>query len=320
MKAVVITQFGGPEVLGISYVDEPSPKQTELLVRVRATSVNPLDYQIRRGDYPQEVPLPAIIGQDVSGDVVAIGSAVKDFKVGDAVYYCSKIFHGQGSYAEFHTVDESIVSLKPANLSYTEAASLPLAAGTAWEMLVTRARLSVGETVLIHGGAGGVGSIAIQMAKSMGATVYTTGKRVHTQALKNLGADYVIDYQNEDYLSAVDALTQGRGVDVIIDSIGGQTLAESPTILAQLGRIVSIVDIATPQNLIHAWGKNATYHFVFTRQNRGKLDRITRLAEQGLVKPVIDSMFSLEEISEAHKRLEGKNRVKDLFGKIVIEV
>jgi NADPH:quinone reductase-like Zn-dependent oxidoreductase len=154
----------------------------------------------------------------------------------------------------------------------------------------------------------------------MGATVYTTSKRVHTQALKNLGADYVIDYQKEDYLSAVDALTQGRGVDVIIDSIGGQTLAESPTILAQLGRIVSIVDIATPQNLIHAWGKNATYHFVFTRQNRGKLDAITRLTEQGLVKPVIDSVFSLEEISEAHKRLEGKSRAKDLFGKIVIEV
>jgi NADPH:quinone reductase-like Zn-dependent oxidoreductase len=107
---------------------------------------------------------------------------------------------------------------------------------------------------------------------------------------------------------------------VIIDSIGGQTLAESPTILAQLGRIVSIVDIATPQNLIHAWGKNATYHFVFTRQNRGKLDAITRLTEQGLVKPVIDSVFSLEEISEAHKRLEGKNRAKDLFGKIVIEL
>jgi NADPH:quinone reductase-like Zn-dependent oxidoreductase len=138
--------------------------------------------------------------------------------------------------------------------------------------------------------------------------------------LQDLGADYVIDYQHEDYLSKVNELTQGRGVDVIVDSIGGMTLSESPMVLAQLGRVVTLVDIATPQNLIHAWGKNATYHFVFTRQNRGKLDHITRLVEYGLVKPVIDSSFSLAEIVEAHQRLESKGRVKDLVGKIVIEV
>ncbi len=320
MKAVVIRQFGGPEVLQIAQVADPVVNPSEVLVQVKATSVNPLDYQIRRGDYPQEVPLPAIIGHDVAGDVVAVGGAVKDFKVGDAVYYSPRIFGGPGSYAEFHAVDEAIIALKPTNLSYLEAASLPLAAGTAWEMLVTRAQLRIGESILIHGGAGGVGSITIQLAKAMGATVFTTAKGIHTQRLQDLGADYVIDYQQEDYLSKVNELTQGRGVDVIVDSIGGMTLSESPMVLAQLGRVVTLVDIATPQNLIHAWGKNATYHFVFTRQNRGKLDRITHLVEQGLVKPVIDSSFPLAETAEAHQRLESNVRVKDLFGKVVIEV
>ncbi|CAA9259486.1 MAG: Bifunctional protein: zinc-containing alcohol dehydrogenase; quinone oxidoreductase (NADPH:quinone reductase); Similar to arginate lyase [uncultured Cytophagales bacterium] len=320
MKAIVIHRFGGPEVLQAVQVAEPVVNPSEVLVRVKATSVNPLDYQARRGDYPQEVPLPAIIGYDVAGDVVATGTAVKDFKVGDAVYYSPRIFGGQGSYAEFHAVEESIIALKPANLSYAEAASLPLAAGTAWEMLVTRAQLGIGESILIHGGAGGVGSIAIQLAKAMGATVLTTAKGIHTPRLRDLGADHVIDYRHEDYLSKVDELTQGRGVDVIIDSIGGMTLSESPRVLAQLGRVVTLVDIATPQNLIHAWGKNATYHFVFTRQNRGKLDGITRLVEHGLIKPVIDSSFSLEEIAKAHQRLEGNDRVKDLLGKIVIEL
>jgi NADPH:quinone reductase-like Zn-dependent oxidoreductase len=320
MKAVIIRQFGGPEVLQVAQVAEPVVNPWEVLVRVKATSVNPLDYQIRRGDYPQEVPLPAIIGHDVAGDVVATGPAVKDFKVGDAVYYSPRIFGGQGSYAEFHAVDESIIALKPANLSYLEAAGLPLAAGTAWEMLVTRAQLGIGESILIHAGAGGVGSIAIQLAKAMGATVFTTAKGIHTQRLQDLGADHVIDYQHENYLAKVVALTQGSGVDVIIDSIGGMTLSESPKLLAQQGRVVTLVDLATPQNLIHAWGKNATYHFVFTRQNRGKLDRITRLVEHGLIKPVIDSSFSLTDIGKAHQRLESNGRVKNLLGKIVIEL
>lgn len=320
MKAVVIRQFGGPEVLRMAQVDEPTLRPTQVLVQVKATSVNPLDYQIRRGDYPQDVVLPAIIGHDVAGDVVAVGSAVQDFKVGDAVYYSPKIFHGQGSYAEFHAVDESIIALKPTNLSYLEAASLPLAAGTAWEMLVTRAQLSIGESILIHGGAGGVGSIAIQLAKAIGATVFTTAKSIHSQKLKDLGADYIIDYQKESYVTSINEFTRGEGVDVIVDSTGGLTLSESPNVLAQLGRVVTLVDTSVPQNLIQAWGKNATYHFVFTRQHRGKLDQITRLVEQGLIKPVIDSIYSLEEMGEAHRRLESKKRERELFGKIVIEL
>lgn len=119
-------------------------------------------------------------------------------------------------------------------------------------MLVTRAQLSIGESILIHGGAGGVGSISIQLAKAMGATVFTTAKGINTQRLKDLGADHVIDYKTEDYLSKVNELTEGRGVDVIVDSIGGMTLADSPLALAQMGRVVTLVDIATPQNLIHA--------------------------------------------------------------------
>src|SRR5690606_9669262 len=175
MKAMVLTKFGGPDSFELRDVAVPDVESGELLVRVIATAINPLDYQIRRGDYPEHVPLPAITGHDVSGVVEKVGTGVNDFAVGDEVFYTPRIFGPKGgSYAEYNVVPESLVTHKPANLSHEEAASLQRVGGTAWESLVTRAKLSPAESVLIHGGAGGVGSIAIQLAKAMGATVYTT--------------------------------------------------------------------------------------------------------------------------------------------------
>src|SRR5690554_6639817 len=320
MKAAMLNEFGSFDSFIISEIPTPKPKFQEVLVKVFASSVNPLDYQVRRGDYKNELTLPVITGHDISGVIVEIGSGVENFDVGDEVYYSPEIFNGQGSYAQYHCAHESIIGLKPKNISHLEAATLPLAAGTAWEMLVTRAQLKINQTVLIHGGAGGVGIPTIQIAKAMGATVFTTARKVHHPFLLELGADYVIDYKNEDYIHAINQLTDNKGVDVIIDTIGGDTLSDSGKILSQLGQVVTIVDIDKPQNLIEAWGKNATYHFVFTRQNRNKLDELTKLVESNKLKPALTRTFSLSDIGKAHSLLETKSGDDNFYGKIGIEI
>ncbi|MBU1619952.1 MAG: zinc-dependent alcohol dehydrogenase family protein [Gammaproteobacteria bacterium] len=318
MKAIVLKSFGGPDAFELCDLTKPLPQAGQVLVKVYATSINPLDYQVRRGDYPDLVPLPAITGHDISGVVEAVGPGVTSFAPGDEVWYTAQIFDGQGSYAEYHVADEKIIGKKPAALNHLEAASLSLVGGTVWEALVERAALKVGESILIHGGAGGVGHIAIQLAKAMGARVFTTVRKTNFEFAKSLGADVTIDYKTEDYADIIMRETAGQGVDVVLDTIGGDTLSHSPHTLAQLGRVVSIVDIAKPQNLIEAWGKNASYHFVFTRQNRGKLDELSRLVERGQLKPYVGATYSLEDIPLAHALLETPNN--GLKGKIAIAV
>lgn len=319
MKAAVLARFGGVDAFELREVSVPQVGPREVRVRVYASAVNPLDYQIRRGDYADYVALPAIIGHDISGVIEEVGSHVSEFGVGDAVYYTPQIFGGPGSYAEQHVADVDLVGRKPANLSHLEAASLTLVGGTVWEALVTRAQLMVGESILIHGGAGGVGTIAIQIAKAIGARVLTTAKGGDHEFVRSLGADAAIDFTSADYVEAVAELTHGTGVDVVFDTIGGDALTRSPLTLADFGRVVSIVDIAQPQNLIEAWGKNAAYHFVFTRQNRGKLDALTALVERGLVRPVLGAILPLARIGEAHELLENR-RSYALRGKVAIDV
>ena len=292
MKAVVLTRFGGPDAFEIQTLPVPPVGSRQVRVRVHATAINPLDYQIRRGDYPDHVPLPAVIGHDVSGVVETIGADVTEFARGDEVYYTPKIFGGAGSYAEVHVADVDLVS---------------------------RAGLRVGETILIHGGAGGVGTIAIQVAKAIGARVITTALAKDHDFVRALGADDAVDFTSTDYVDAVGALTGGHGVDVVFDTIGGDTLTRSPLVLAPLGRVVSLVDIAAPQNLIEAWGRNASYHFVFARQNRGKLNALTNLVERGLVRPVIGAVLPLERLAEGHTVLETGSR-RGLRGKVAIDV
>ena len=318
MKAMTLTSFGGPDAFELRDVPRPVPGAGQVLVRVHATSINPLDYQVRRGDYQDHVPLPAITGHDVSGVVEEIGAGVTAFVPGDEVWYTPQIFDGPGSYAEYHVAAENIIGKKPASLSHVEAASLTLVGGTAWEALAVRAQLRVGESILVHGGAGGVGHVAIQLAKAIGARVFTTARADQADFVRSLGADVVIDYANEDYVDVVMRETAGRGVDVVFDTIGGDTLARSPDALAQLGRVVSIVDTAKPQNLIKAWGKNASYHFVFTRQNRGKLDELSALVERGQLRPHVGAVYSLADIPRAHARLESRDN--GLRGKVAIEV
>ncbi|SDE98320.1 zinc-dependent alcohol dehydrogenase family protein [Phytopseudomonas seleniipraecipitans] len=318
MKAMILTSFGGPQSFELREVPKPVPQAGQVLVRVHATSINPLDFQVRRGDYADLVQLPTITGHDVSGVVEEVGPGVTSFVPGDEVWYTPQIFDGPGSYAEYHVASESIVGKKPASLSHLEAATLTLVGGTAWEALVVRAGLRVGESILVHGGAGGVGHVAIQLAKAIGARVFTTVREENFEFARSMGADVLIDYTTEDYVEAVLRETGGRGVDVVFDTIGGDTLTRSPDALAQLGRVVSIVDIAKPQNLVQAWGKNASYHFVFTRQNRGKLDELSALIERGQLRPHVGAVYSLADLALAHARLESPNN--GLKGKIAIAI
>lgn len=318
MKAIVLKSFGGPDSFELCDVPNPVPHAGQVLVRVHATSVNPLDYQVRRGDYADLVPLPAITGHDVSGVVEEVGPGVTTFSPGDEVWYTPQIFDGPGSYAEYHVAAESITGKKPASLSHLEAASLTLVGGTVWESLIVRAALGVGESILVHGGAGGVGHVAIQLAKAIGARVFTTVREANAEFARSMGADVIIDYKKEDYVDVILRETCFRGVDVVFDTIGGNTLSRSPDALAQLGRVVTIVDTTQPQNVIGAWGKNASYHFVFTRQNRGKLDELSTLIERGQLKPHVGAVYSLADIPRAHARLESSNN--GVQGKIAIAV
>jgi NADPH2:quinone reductase len=186
--------------------------------------------------------------------------------------------------------------------------------------LITRAQLRLGESILIHGGAGGVGSIAIQLAHAIGARVFATARSRDREFLLGLGADAVIDYATEDYEREIARLTDSAGVDVVLDCVGGNTLTRSPHVLASMGRVVSLVDTAQPQDLLAAWGRNLTYHFVFTRQHRGKLDQLTRLIDQGHIRPVIGAVLPFDDIPRAHGLVDAGIGNSGIKGKVVIDL
>lgn len=313
MKAMIIKAFGGSDVFEPQDMPKPQPGANQVLVKVHATSINPVDFKIRQAGSWAGVKPPAIIGYDVSGVIEAVGEEVKDFKVGDEVFYTPEIFGGPaGSYAEYHVANEAIVAHKPINLSHIEAASIPLAGGTAWDALITRANLQVGESVLIHG-SGGVGSLAVQIAKAAGARVLVTCSSRMVDLVKELGADCAIDYKSQDFVEVVQQ-TQEMGVDVVFDTVGGSTLAQSIAVTKPQGRMVSIVN--TTGDLFAAHPKNITLHFLFLERARYKLDSLRTLIERGKLKPVIDSVMPLSDVAQAHDRIEQGG----LQGKIVLEV
>jgi NADPH:quinone reductase len=315
MKAMVITSFGGPEVFEQREVAKPQPGPHDLLVRIVATSANPCDFQTRRGDYEAYVTCPAIIGIDVSGVVEAVGSDAGKFKTGDEVFYMMELFTRPGTFAEYNLVDESIVALKPQNITHFEAASLPLAFSTAYGCLIERARLQVGETALIHAGAGGVGSAAVQLAKAAGAKVFTTCSTRNIEYVQSLGADLVIDYKVQNYEDVVNRETGGVGVDVVLDTVGGNTVERSPFVLKNHGRFVSIVDIPAPQNLLEAWGRNIDMMFFFVEPAGHKIEVLRKLVERGKIRPFVNSVLPLTEVGEAQRRLEQGG----IQGKIVLD-
>lgn len=314
MKAMAATAWGGPDVFAPIDLPRPTPGRGELLVRVLATSVNPVDYKLRRNGTWAGMTPPAVLGYDAAGVVEALGDGVDAFARGDAVFYTPVIFGKPGTYAELHVVDAAIVAKKPSTLSYVEAAALPLAGCTAWDALVLRARVQPTETVLIHAGAGGVGSLAVQVAKAAGCRVIATAKTDAHALVRSLGADVVVDHTREDFADATLRETGGRGVDVALDTVGGDALARSIKCTRPRGRLVSIA--STSGDLGGAYMKNLDVLFVFLERSGDKIRALQALAERGQIKPVIDSVLPLEDVAKAHAKIEGGG----MRGKLVLRV
>lgn len=326
MKALVLEQFETSYTL--KEIARPTVDDNQVLVQIKASGINPLDLKIKSGNAGHaKATLPAVLGMDMAGIVVEVGRNVENFKVGDEVFGLTGGIGGvQGSLAEYASVDPDFLAIKPQNMTMKEAASLPLAFITAWEGLVDRAKVGANQSVLIHGGAGGVGHIAIQIAKSFGAEVFATGSESQKSVLNNLGAT-AIDYKNETVSDYVDKHTKGEGFDVIFDTLGGTTLdASFLAVKIYTGHVVSILGWGT-HSLAPLSFRGATYSGVFTllpllsgkgRKHHGEiLKEATRLAENGLLKPILDTKtYTLETVEEAYKAIENKLT----SGKVVIEI
>jgi NADPH2:quinone reductase len=315
MRAIVMRDFGGVEVLEPGDVPRPQVGPGQVLVRVIASGTNPVDAKIRAMGRWAQIKPPAVIGYDAAGVIEEVGGGVTDFKLGDEVYYTPEIFGNQlGTYAEYNVVPASIVARKPAGLDFVAAAAVPLAGGTAYEGLVRRLAVRPGETVLIHGGAGGVGSFAVQIARACGARVIATSGASNLETLRRLGADVAVDYRNEDVAAVALRETGGAGVDAVFDTAGGDNISKSVAATRAFGRLASIL---TPSGELGPFAmKNLTLHGVFLMRERARLDALARLIERKQVVPLVDQVLPLDEVRQAHQRLDaGHGR-----GKIVLRV
>lgn len=308
MHAVRIHDYGDRSVLRYETVPRPLPADDELLVRVVAAAVNPVDWKIREGFLRDMIPhrLPLTLGWDFAGIVDAAGPRVEGFAVGDAVY-CRPDLARDGSYAEFIAVRASEVAAKPTTVSFADAASLPLAAITAWEALINSGRLTAGQTVLIHAAAGGVGSLAVQLAKWRGARVIATASSSNHALVTSLGADEVIDYRTTPFADHV------SNVDLVFDTIGGQVQEDSWSVVRPEGVLVSVVEPPAAERAAQAGVEGK---FVFIQPSAAILTELAGLVDSGIVRPVIGAEFALKDVADAHALSEsGRAR-----GKIVIHV
>lgn len=332
MKAFLIDRYGRKEPGRIDDVPTPSLRDDDVLIRVHAASVNALDTKIRRGEFKVILPyrLPLILGNDLVGTVERVGASVHQFKPGDEVY-ARPDDDRIGTFAEFIAVRSTSVALKPSNLTMVEAASLPLVALTAWQALVETAQLKPGQKVFIQAGSGGVGTVAIQLAKHLGAFVATTTSTPNVAWVRDLGADVVIDYRQQDFA------TELHDYDVVLNSLGKDELERSLRILKPGGHLISISGPPTPRFAAArglAWPlkqvmrllslgirrkarhKKMTYSFLFMRADGAQLSTITSLVESGAIAPVIDRVFPFQDAQGALAYVES-GRAK---GKVVVEL
>jgi len=319
MKAFLIDRYG-QDTGRIGEAPAPAVGAHDVLIEVHASSVNLLDSKIRTGEFKLILPyaLPLVLGNDLAGVVVAVGAQVQRFKPGDEVYARppeTRI----GTFAQWIAVNQNAVALKPANTNMAQAASIPLVALTAWQVLVETAQLKKGQKVLIHAGSGGVGSLAIQLAKHLGAFVATTTSTTNVEWVKALGADRVIDYTQQNFESVL------HDYDLVLNSLGADVLAKSLKVLKPGGQLISISGPPTAQfaqeqglswPLKHimrllslgirrkARKQDVSYAFVFMRANGAQLQHITELVEAGIIKPVVDRSFNFESTAEALKYVE----------------
>lgn len=315
MKAVYIEEFGGVEKIKIGRLPVPVPGPDEIQVKVHYTAVNPVDWKIREGLLKSRAPyeFPLIPGWDVAGTVSETGKNVTKFKAGDKVYaYCRKPTVQWGTYGEYVCINAENAASMPSNLSFAQAAAFPLAGLTAWQALFDKAQLKKGETILIHAGAGGVGSLAIQFAKHAGAKVITTASESNIAYLHSLGADTVIDYRQQHFPDEIKKAAP-EGVDVVFDTLGGDALNNSYGLLKKGGRLVSILQEPDPNQL--AQYKILGY-YLFVTPNGKELHEIAELIEKGYVKPIQIEEMPLEKAGEAQE-INKKGHVR---GKIVLKV
>ncbi|PYT37054.1 MAG: alcohol dehydrogenase [Acidobacteria bacterium] len=340
MKAVLIRKHGGPEVLEIADLPKPKADVGQVLLRVMAAGMNHLDTWVRRGMPGVTLPLPMILGSDAAGVIEAAGPGVAGVKPGDRVFVspglsCMRCIeccsgreplcrdygmlgeHTNGVQAEFVALPAANVMPLPDGLSFEEGAAFPLVFLTAWHMLVARARVRVGDDVLVHAGGSGVGTAAIQIARLHGARVITTvGSDDKVKRVKALGADEAINYRTSDFLDETRRITRKRGVDVVIDSIGQETWDRSLRALARGGRLVTCGATSGYQgstDIRHVFAKGLSI-LGSTMGSRAELLRIARLLGERKLKPVIDRVLPLEKVAEGHRAMAERA----LFGKIVL--
>ncbi|WP_276500193.1 NADP-dependent oxidoreductase [Terrimonas pollutisoli] len=332
MKAFIVNRYGKKEKLQLTEIADPVVKETDILVQVHAAGVNLLDSKIRNGEFKMILPYktPFTMGHDVSGVVTKVGSNVSKFKVGDEVY-ARPADHRIGTFAEFISMNENDVAIKPKNLSMEEAASIPLVGLTAWQALVEKANLKKGQKVFIQAGSGGVGTFAIQLAKHLGATVATTTSTANIDLVKSLGADIIIDYKKEDFETIL------KDYDVVLNSQDTKTLEKSLKVVKTGGKVISISGPPDPDfgleinanwflkiilKFLSAGIRKKTnrlgvnFSFLFMRAEGEQLSQITKLIESGVIKPVMDKVFPFEQTNEAMSYVEA-GRAK---GKVVVKV
>ncbi|ADI90665.1 NADP-dependent oxidoreductase [Acinetobacter oleivorans] len=329
MKAAYISRYGNIDDVQLDEQSQPPLTADAVLVKVHAASINPLDLRVLEGEFKAILPVkfPFILGNDFAGTVVEVGSKVTQFKAGDEVYAKTDL---NGAFAEYTVVQQSSLALKPQNISMEQAAALPLVALTSWQALVEIAKVKAGQKVLIHAGSGGVGSIAIQLAKSLGATVATTTSAKNSGWVKELGADIIIDYKTMDFEQEL------KDYDVVLDTQGGKTLEKSLNVLKRGGRLISISgppDHAFAEAINPNWflkcvipmlswsirhkakKRGITYSFLFMQPNGQQLSKITELVEAGKIKPVVDQTYDFIQIKEALQYVN-TGRAK---GKVVLQ-
>lgn len=308
MRALRLNEYGPVDNLKMEEISTPEPKDKEVLIKVYAAGINPVDWKIIEGKDSDRFPikLPITPGWDLAGVVEEVGKSVKAFDIGDEVF-CKPELNQQGAYAEYIVVPESIISLKPTNISFTDAGSIPLAGLTAWQGLFQYGNLKKGEKVLIHAASGGVGSLAVQFAKSKGAYVIGTCSTDHVSFVKKLGADEVIDYTKENFEDEL------KDIDLVFDTLGGEIQQKSFKVLTSGGRIISTVGVQFEDE---AKEKNIRLVAFMAKSNQEHLDEIASLIEDGSVVPAVSGVYSLEEAPQA-LRLSADGHVR---GKLVLRV
>jgi NADPH:quinone reductase-like Zn-dependent oxidoreductase len=308
MKAIRIHQFGGPEVMQLDHISIPQPAEDEVLIRVYASSVNPVDWKIRNGERKEKFPgqLPLTMGWDVSGVITEAGDNVKTLKIHDEVYSRPDPTRN-GAFADYIVVKADQVALKPKSISHLQAAAVPLAGLTAWQGLFTHGNLQPGQKVLIHAASGGVGTFAIQFAKWKGAYVIGTCSEKNVEFVRSLGADEVIDYKKEKFEDLL------SNIDLVFDTLGGETQQLSLKVLKNGGRLITTVK---PENAEEAKAKNIHIEGYTAQSYPDDLKQIAQLIDEGKIKPVITKVMNLEEAKEA----EQLNENGHIRGKIVLKV